>query len=129
MCTQVPRAAAGVAQACRFRDCLAQHKTSGDIQRDTSGASEGGRGGCRGLLHGCRWLALLHGCRQDEPFYTAGYSGMNAIENSRLANRIRLWMARNGTVTIFVLVLVPPFLIWQGFSRVLDMYHSTNLSE
>jgi len=39
--------------------------------------------------------------------YAAGYSGLGVLEDTALANRVKLWMTKNGTLTIFFLSTVP----------------------
>ena len=49
--------------------------------------------------------------------YMAGYGGRGAIENRKLYNRMEQWMRRRGSITIFVLALVPnPFFDLAGFT-------------
>lgn len=39
--------------------------------------------------------------------YAAGYSGLGVLEDTPLANRVKQWMTRNGTLTIFALSTIP----------------------
>jgi len=49
--------------------------------------------------------------------YLAGYGGRGVIENYRLYERMEKWMIRRGSVTIFVLALIPnPFFDIAGFT-------------
>jgi uncharacterized membrane protein YdjX (TVP38/TMEM64 family) len=47
--------------------------------------------------------------------YITGFSGLIVLENTRAAHRIKLWMERNGALTIFVLSIFPnPFFDLAG---------------
>ena len=49
--------------------------------------------------------------------YLAGYSGRGVVENHKLYERMERWMRRRGSVTIFVLALIPnPFFDLAGFT-------------
>jgi uncharacterized membrane protein YdjX (TVP38/TMEM64 family) len=39
--------------------------------------------------------------------YMTGYSGLAVIDGNRLAERVRRWMSRNGSLTIFTLSIIP----------------------
>ncbi len=49
--------------------------------------------------------------------YLAGYSGRGVIENRKPYERMERWMRRRGSITIFVLALIPnPFFDLAGFT-------------
>ncbi|MFZ5918878.1 MAG: YqaA family protein [Chloroflexota bacterium] len=49
--------------------------------------------------------------------YLAGYGGRAIVENRRLYDLLRQWMARNGALTVFVLSVVPnPFFDLAGIA-------------
>jgi uncharacterized membrane protein YdjX (TVP38/TMEM64 family) len=39
--------------------------------------------------------------------YMTGYSGLAILENTRIAHRVSFWMNTNGTLTIFILSIIP----------------------
>lgn len=49
--------------------------------------------------------------------YLAGYAGQGVVENRKLYERMKGWMKRRGSLTIFVLALIPnPFFDLAGFT-------------
>jgi len=49
--------------------------------------------------------------------YLAGYSGRGVVENRKPYERMERWMSRRGSITIFILALIPnPFFDLAGFT-------------